>query len=248
TRRGEFSTRDRDLIERFLDFLERRLIDYSKEWRTLAAAFSERTVQRMLADRDYRARYLAPREAMVATMFCDISGFTRIAEQHLREPAKIAELIEVWSRHVVSLLWQQDAVFDKMVGDCVIGLFGPPFFEWSPREACERAAHVARQIRDYTATLVDVLPSLRDFEGPIGVATGLHFCPLHVGLFGPDEDYTGFSSGMNNTARLQGLATRGEILCMDAFVDAFGDPSAFGEERSAPVKNVHEPLRFRALR
>src|SRR5690606_38354347 len=104
TRRGEFSTRDRDLVERFLDFLERRLIDYSKEWRTLAAAFSERSVQRMLADRDYRARYLAPREAMVATMFCDISGFTRIAEQHLREPAKIAELIEVWSRHVVSLL------------------------------------------------------------------------------------------------------------------------------------------------
>jgi glycine hydroxymethyltransferase len=91
------------------------------------------------------------------------------------------------------------------------------------------------------------MPELAQMK-ELDVAIGLHFAPLFVGTFGPDQDYTGFSSGMNNTARLQGQAKGGEILCMDAFVAALGDPSRFGEERSAAVKNVAEPLKFRALR
>ncbi|MBK6575900.1 MAG: hypothetical protein IPG17_06850 [Sandaracinaceae bacterium] len=92
------------------------------------------------------------------------------------------------------------------------------------------------------------LPALAGMELPIGVATGLNYCRLFVGLFGPDEDYTGFSSGMNNTARLQGVATRDQILCMDAFVAALGDEARFGPEQRAQVKNVAEPLRYRELR
>ena len=81
----------------------------------------------------------------------------------------------------------------------------------------------------------------------IGVATGLNFCPLFVGLFGPNEAYTGFSSGMNNTARLQGVATRDEILCMDTFVSTLGSDEGFGPEQQAQVKNVADPLRYRKL-
>ena len=54
---------------------------------------------------------------------------------------------------------------------------------------------------------------------------------------------------MNNTARLQGCAVRDEILVMAEAISALGEGSgfAFGPERSAKVKNVAEPLRFRAL-
>jgi class 3 adenylate cyclase len=54
---------------------------------------------------------------------------------------------------------------------------------------------------------------------------------------------------MNNTARLQGCATRDEILVMDDALAALpeGHPFSFGEPRSMAVKNVAEPLRFRAL-
>jgi class 3 adenylate cyclase len=69
-----------------------------------------------------------------------------------------------------------------------------------------------------------------------------------VGLFGPNEAYTGFSSGMNNTARLQGVATRDQILCMDTFVNTLGSDAEFGPEEHAQVKNVADPLRYRALR
>ncbi len=247
TRKGEFNTYDRDLVERFVDFLQRRIVDFNKEWKALSVCFPEGVVHRLLREPRYRERFLAPREKEVAVMFCDISGFTRLSEQVLKEPALIGNLIDVWGRRVVDIVWETGGVFDKMVGDCVIGLWGPPFYEWSPSDTCRRAAEAARRIRDYTRGLEQELPMLKGLGEPVGVATGLNYCPLHVGLFGPDEDYTGFSSGMNNTARLQGVASRDEIFCMDRFVATYGDASAFGDEGSAKVKNVGEPLRYRPL-
>ena len=83
----------------------------------------------------------------------------------------------------------------------------------------------------------------------LGVSTGVNLAPLFVGQFGPNDNFTGFSSGMNNTARLQGCAAKDEILVMeDAIAALHGAASfSFGEERNAKVKNVAEPLQFRAL-
>ena len=112
------------------------------------------------------------------------------------------------------------------------------------------AASAARRIRDLTRTLNEgnLVPELAGVTPPVGVSTGLHWTRASIGLFGPDEDYTAFSSGMNNTARLQGVAKRDEILCMDAFVRVLPDDAGFGPEQQAQVKNVAEPLRYRALR
>jgi class 3 adenylate cyclase len=124
-----------------------------------------------------------------------------------------------------------------------------PFFEMSPKEACTRAADAARRIRELTAAFNDgvEIPALSGIEPPVGVATGLNFGSLFVGRVGPNENYTGFGSAMNNAARLQGLARRDEILCMSSFVTAIAEPESFGEERSTQVKNVAEPLRYRPL-
>ena len=136
-----------------------------------------------------------------------------------------------------------------MVGDCAIALWGPPFFEMSAREACRQAANAALEIREYTKSLSHAreLPELAGIDPPLGVATGLNYAPLFVGRFGPNKDYTGFSSGMNNTARLQGVAVRDEILCMQRFAAILEGEAAFGEIRQAQVKNVAAPLAFRAL-
>jgi len=249
TRKGEFHTHDRELLDRFADSLRQRIVDYNREWKTLSQSFPVSVVDRMLAHEDYVARYLRPRVKDVAILYADISGFSRISEQVLIKPERIGALIDTWGGAVCELIWAEGGVFDKMVGDCVIAFFGPPLFEESEKEACEHAIRAARAIRDFTRTLMDgaLLPELRGIEPPIGVATGVHYAPLNVGIFGPDEDYTGFSSGMNNTARLQGVATRDEILCMDTIVSRVGPEFAFSEERQAKVKNVAEPLKFRLL-
>lgn len=247
SRHGEFHTYDRELLDRFADYLRQRIVDFNREWKQLALVFSNEVCERLLREESYVARWLTPREASAAVLYGDISGFTRISEQVLRRPEAVGRLIHTWADEAVRILWDSGGVFDKMVGDCIIGMWGPPFFEHEPRELCRRALDAATRIRAHTRSLPSH-PELPELEGlELDVAIGVSFCPLSVGLFGPSEDYTGFSSGMNNTARLQGVARGGEILCMDSLVEAIADPACFGEPREAAVKNVSEPLRFRAL-
>ncbi|AKF10175.1 Adenylate cyclase [Sandaracinus amylolyticus] len=249
SKRGEFNTFDRDLLDRFADSLRQRIVDFNREWKTLSVAFPRDACDRLLREESYREKYLTPRERECAVMFCDISGFTRVCEQVLVRPQAIGRLVDTWSERVVEILWETGGVFDKMVGDCIIGIWGPPFFDRSSKELCLAAMDAAARIRDFTRSLTthEDLPELAGAE-PLDVATGLHWCPLFVGVFGPDEDYTGFSAGMNNTARLQGQAKGGEILCMDSLVGVVDDDARFEAWREAKVKNVEHPLRFRAMR
>ena len=74
----------------------------------------------------------------------------------------------------------------------------------------------------------------------------MNLAPLFVGIFGKNDNFTGFSSGMNNTARLQGCAKRDEILVMAEAALALppGHRFQLGPEESAVVKNVAVPLRY----
>lgn len=238
-----------DLLDRFADYIRQRIVDFNKEWKHLSRNFPLDTVRRLLQSQDYAQTYLSPQAHHVTILYCDISGFTRLSEQILKKPELIGKLIDIWSIQVVDFIWESGGIFDKMVGDCIIGLWGPPFYERSPQEECAAALKAAEQIRDYTRSLLThpELPELHNAELELGVATGLNYAPLFVGTFGPDENFTGFSSGMNNTARLQGVASCDEILCMENFVKALGQPARFGEPQGAHVKNVEQPLPYRTL-
>lgn len=250
SKQGVFNTYDRELLSAFAGFVRQRVVDFNREWRSLAAAFRPDDVARLLQHDEYERRFLAPREETVAILYVDISGFTRISETILKTPAAVAALVETWSQDAVDLVWEHGGVFDKMVGDCIIALFGPPFYDQPPGERLACAIRCATDIRAMT----NKLPQRVDFEvlreGGLAVSTGINLTPLFVGQFGPNSNFTGFSSGMNNTARLQGCAGKSEILVMEHAIAALpeGHGFAFGEPRSAPVKNVAEPLKFRALR
>ncbi len=249
SKQGKFNTYDRELLSAFAGFVRQRVVDFNKEWRALASSFRPDDVARLLQDDEYERRFLAPREANVAIVYVDISGFTRLSETILKTPARVAELVETWSRDAVDLVWEHGGVFDKMVGDCIIALFGPPFYEESEGERLARAIRCARDIRTMTNRLPDRTGFADLRQEGVAVSTGVNLAPLFVGRFGPNENFTGFSSGMNNTARLQGCAGRDEILVMEDALERLPDAHgfSFGPERTAPVKNVAAPLRFRAL-
>ncbi|OJY18021.1 MAG: hypothetical protein BGO98_10185 [Myxococcales bacterium 68-20] len=249
SKHGVFNTYDRELLSAFAGFIRQRVVDFNKEWRSLASSFRPDDVARLLQNDDYEQRFLAPREETVAILYVDISGFTRISETVLKTPAKVAELVETWSRDAVELVWDHGGVFDKMVGDCVIALFGPPFYDDPAGNRLSRALRCAKAIREMTNKLPQRVAFEVLREGGIAVSTGVNLAPLFVGQFGPNSNFTGFSSGMNNTARLQGCAGKDEILVMEEAIGALpaNHTFEFGARKSAPVKNVAEPLEFRAL-
>ncbi len=244
-----FNTHNREILSSFAGYIRQRIVDFNKEWRNLASSFSQADVARLLSSEDYRASYLEPREAEVAMLYVDIAGFTRLSEQVLKTPAQVAQLVEIWSKDAVDIVWQHGGVFDKMVGDCIIALFGPPFYETPPGARLASAIACAVEIREMTENLPK-RPALGHLaEVGVGVSTGVNLAPLFVGTFGPNSNFTGFSSGMNNTARLQGCAKNGEILVMQEAIARLpeGHGFVFGEEQKAQVKNVAEPLRYRGL-
>ncbi len=88
----------------------------------------------------------------------------------------------------------------------------------------------------------------------LGVAIGVNLTPSFCGLFGPNRNYTSFSTGMNQTARLQSLGSFRETLVMDSAMKAIAtskDPALaglkFGPLVETPVKNVAQPLRYYKL-
>jgi class 3 adenylate cyclase len=244
-----FNTFARDLLSSFAGFVRQRIVDFNKEWRTLAACFRPDDVARLLASDGYRDAYLSPREEEIAMLYVDIAGFTRLSESVLRTPENVAKLVSVWGKDVVDIVWQFGGVFDKMVGDCVIALFGPPFYESSPKDRLEAAIRAAFEIRALTQRFGERPGFEMLRETGLAVSTGVNLAPLFVGMFGPNDNFTGFSSGMNNTARLQGCAKADEILVMEAAVASLGEDSTFvfGDKRAAAVKNVGAPIEFRPL-
>ena len=248
-----FSTFALDVVQVMSAAMSQRLVDFNRERRHLAQFFAPAVISELLRDAAYRERLLSPREETVAILYADINSFTKICEQVLEQPAVIARFVDRWGAGAVDVLWRHGAVFDKMVGDCVIGLFGPPFFREAPAALARTALEAARAIATFTESLEreapwDRIPASGVVPG-LGVAIGLNLCPAAVGLMGPNLDYTAFSSGMNNTARLQALAGFREVLAMDAFCAEVGDVPGvtFGELREAPVKNVKLPLRYRRV-
>ena len=254
---GGLSTFGRDLISIFANSISQRLIDYNRERRHMAQFFPPAVVSELLGDPHYLRKHLSPRVEDVAILYADINSFTKLCEKGLKRPDRIGEFVDRWSEGAVRIAWEHGGVFDKMVGDCVIILFGPPFFRESPAACARSAAEAALRIQRFTASL-GRLPRYRGLPAAIkapglGVAVGINLCQAAVGLFGPNHDYTAFSSGMNQAARLQSKAGYRETLVMDPAKTAMEKAGlARGLRFEGPyeteAKNVARPLRYFRLR
>jgi adenylate cyclase len=244
-----------ELLQHFAVALGQRLVDYHKDQRYLQQFFAPDVVSRLLRVRDYQTAYLTPRLRDVAMLFTDVTSFTKISEQVLSGPDEVGALIDYWSEGVVDIVFSHGGVFDKMVGDCVIGIFGTPFDDFTEAERVAHAIEAAFEIREYTGRLTGIpaVDTIRksDLVPGLGVATGVNYGRTMVGTFGPNHAFTAFGREMNNTARLQGVATFQEIVVMKSARDvlaANGHPLdrslEWGPIREQTVKNVKEPLRF----
>ncbi|MDP2271822.1 MAG: adenylate/guanylate cyclase domain-containing protein [Archangium sp.] len=254
-----FSSYTMELLRLLGSTLSQRLIDYNRERIHLSQFFSGRAIDELLRDPDYERSYLAPRAEEVGIIFADINGFTRICEQVLERPERIGKFVDDWSEEAVRILHRHGGVFDKMVGDCVIGLFGPPFFKDDAASRAGATLKAAIEIQRFTKDTMSAHPEISRLSEilqvpGLGVAIGVNLTPSFCGLFGPNRNYTSFSTGMNQTARLQSLGAFRETLVMDSAMKAIAtskDPSLaglkFGPLVETPVKNVAQPLRYYKL-
>ncbi len=120
-------------------------------------------------------RVLAPREADVAVLFCDLRGFTTESERSADDLfgllARVSQALGVMTRHIL----EEGGVVGDFHGDAAMGFWGWPIPQ---PDAVERACRAALGIRSaFVATAIDKQSGLTvkesgDFRVGIGIASG----------------------------------------------------------------------------
>ena len=180
----------------------------------LSRYFSPNVVE-LLAAQD--APLGAVRREMVAVLFADIVGFTRMAEA--MPPEAVMTMLREFHARMAARIFDFGGTIDKYVGDAIVAVFGVP----------TASADDAAKALDCAEKMLDALDSWNDeretrAEPPLAIGIGLNCGPAVVGDVGSEHgmSFTVIGDTVNTTARLQALTRTLEtsLVVGDAVVKA----------------------------
>lgn len=168
-----------------------------------------------------RAGRAQGQEQEIAVLFCDLRGFTSLAERRL--PFDTVFILNRYFEAVGESVEDAGGYIDKFIGDGVLALFG---LRTSPQQAARQALDAALRIKTALVHLNEEYKS--EFEHPLKIAMGLHAGPAIVGQmgYGQATSLTAVGDTINAASRLEGLAKEldvelviSEVLAMRAGLD-----------------------------
>jgi adenylate cyclase len=176
-----------------------------------------------LANQDAEAA-LAPREAPVTVLFCDLRGFSRESERHAGRLHELLERVSQALGVMTRQILDQGGVIGDFHGDSAMGFWGWPLPQ---HDAALRACRAALAIRKQFASAAagDASP-LAGFRVGIGIASGRAV----AGKIGTVDQVkvTVFGPVVNLAARLEELT---KVVRVPILVD---EPTAAAIKESAP--------------
>jgi adenylate cyclase len=139
----------------------------------------------------------------VAVLFCDIRGFSTLAEQMQEDPALLLSLLNDHFDPLTEILKSRGAFVDKFVGDMVMGIFGAPLAAESAAASARNAVLSAIEV----LTIVERRNRERRGLGEplIEVGIGVHCGPAIVGNLGSRSrmNYTAIGDTVNIGSRVE---------------------------------------------
>ena len=163
----------------------------------LARYFSPNLVA-MLADRD---EPLGPvRREMVAVLFVDIVGFTRMAER--MPPETVVTLLRHFHDRMTAEIFSYGGTVEKYIGDAIFAVFG------LPNAGPDDAANALRCAEGMIAALESWNGERANAgEPPVAIGIGLNYGPAVIGDVGSKHSlsFTVIGDTVNTASRLQGL-------------------------------------------
>lgn len=180
--------------------------------------FGKDLLEKVLADSNVLS--LARRERTV--MFMDIRGFTAWSES--RSPEEVVGMLNRYYHASEMLFKQHGAIKFKFSADEAMAVFA----------RADQATIAALDLRDSVKSM------LKDHD--LGAGIGLHTGPLVEGLLGSDEAkfYDVIGDTVNTAKRIEGNATRAEVLASDDTCKALDSKFAIGQARQVAAKGKGE--------
>ncbi|SAK60329.1 two component system histidine kinase [Caballeronia calidae] len=149
---------------------------------------------------------MAGRRAELTVLFCDVLGFTAIAET--LEPEALARLMNEYLGTMTAVIRAHRGTLDKYIGDAIMGFWGAPV------DDPDHARHAVAAALGMRAALVDLNRTLTARGWPtLWIGIGINTGPMTVGDMGSSvrKAYTVMGDAVNVAARLEGLTRRFDI-------------------------------------
>lgn len=169
-------------------------------------------------------------EIDIGVVFADVRSSTALGEQF--GPTAFAKRLNQFYAIASDVVIRYDGLVDKLIGDEVMALFGPAFAGAGYRRKAALAA-------------IDLAGAVRDL--PVGVAAnaGIAFVG-NVGS-GTVVDFTALGDAVNVGARLQSLASPGQVVLSWALYELVKDVRPVAEARRVEVRGRAEPVEVAVL-
>jgi len=173
----------------------------------------------------------------VTVLFADIRSFTAIAERMSAE--EVVTMLNQYFSVMVDIIFKNNGLLDKFVGDQLIAVFGLMDSDANPPE---NAIRTALEMQQATRRLMEKRRAggQETFGVGIGVNTGLAI----IGNIGSSNrmDYTVIGDCVNVAARLEEMAEGGEIIIGESTYLKNTGAFNFESRGEVYVKNKNAPV------
>jgi len=179
---------------------------------------------------------LTSHRALIATLFCDIRGFTAFCET--AEPEETIEVLQAYHEEMGTLISAHGAGVDKRMGDGIMVIFNDPL---PCEDPAGEAVRLSIAMRDRMATLCQ---QWKRHGHRLGFGIGISLGYATIGMVGSEGryDYTASGTSVNLAARLCDQAEDGEILLSPRAYAAIEDDFRAESNGELCLKGIREPI------
>jgi len=181
-------------------------------------------------------KLLASHRALIATLFCDMRGFTAFCET--AEPEEAIEVLQVYHQEMGALIVEYGAGVDHRSGDGIMVIFNDPLPCDSPAEDAVKLALAMRE------RMAGLCADWRKLGHRLGFGVGISLGYATVGVVGSSGrfDYTASGTAVNLAARLCDQASDGEILLSPRAHKAVEDAAVVEPAGELTLKGIQAPV------
>jgi len=196
-------------------------------------------VEKILSDPD--SMVLGGKRSDLTVMFCDIRGFTPLAES--LPPEEVIKMLNSFFALTVNKIFKYHGTVDKFIGDCVMAYWGAPTpIEDHAYLAVKTAIEIQQELLEVNKRL-----STENKTG-IRVGIGISSGEVVVGNIGHVDkkfqkmEYTAIGDNVNLAARLVDLSAPDEILISDKTYEMIDGRIESEKQQVVYIKGKTKPV------
>jgi adenylate cyclase len=140
-------------------------------------------------------------------MFCDIRGFTTLAEG-MKDPRDLTHFMNSFLSPMTEIITERKGTIDKYIGDCIMAFWNAPLDDPEHAANAVRAAQaMRRQLVELNRIWSGQAPWPGKPDKPVRMGIGINTGRCVVGNFGSDKhfDYSLLGDPVNLASRLESL-------------------------------------------